>query len=153
MKTKSQSRQARSAARLAVVQALYQMELSGIGLSDALSRFQKLGAIADDGVKLARADARHLESLLRGVIQNQVEVDRAIGRALREDWPMARLDNILRAILRSGTFELLYRPDIPGKVVINEYLDVAHAFFDAEQTRFINGVLDNIAQNARADGV
>ena len=141
----------RSAARLASVQALYQMELSGADANDVIAEFvaHRLGR-ATDCPPHETTDVAHFTDLARGVVSHQSEIDRSIESALSEGWTLKRLDSTLRALLRSASFELLQRPDVPAKVVINEYVDVAHAFFDQVEPAFVNGVLDRLARIHRA---
>lgn len=136
----------RSTARLGAVQALYQMELSGSDLSDILAQYGATGAMDEDGTAIEQADFKHLEDVLRGVLANQKAIDQVISGALVSGWTMERLDATLRAILRAGVYELLHKPDIPYKVAISEYVDVAHAFFEGDEPRVVNGVLDTIGK-------
>ena len=137
---------ARHAARLGAVQALYQMEMSGDGAQEigeefAEHRFAELPVMPDQ-------DFFH--AILSGVPQHQEEIDRAIAGALSEKWKLERVDSILRAILRAGVFELVGRRDVPAKVVIDEYVAVAGAFFGADEPGFVNAALDTIAKRKRA---
>ena len=142
----------RTRARLGAVQALYQMELAETDLSDILAEFGA-GALArvddEDEAESAEGDFEFFRDLVTGVVREQRSIDPKINDCLAEDWRIDRLDSILRAILRAGTYELSNRMDVPVKVVINEYLDVAHAFFDDEEPKFINGVLDRLARELR----
>jgi N utilization substance protein B len=140
----------RKAARLAAVQALYQMDLAGTDINVVIAEFTNLrfGASAEDPAT-ARADAGFFADLLRGVVRRQREIDPIIDRQLAEGWHLSRIDSILRAILRSGVFELMERTDVPVRVVINEYLDVAHAFLSGDDPRVVNGVLDKLARRLR----
>ena len=142
--------QPRKAARLAAVQALYQMDLAGTDINVVIAEFANLrfGAEAEDP-STARADAGFFNDLLRGVVRRQREIDPIIDRQLAEGWHLSRIDSILRAILRSGVFELIERVDVPVRVVINEYLDVAHAFLSGDDPRVVNGVLDKLARRLR----
>jgi len=137
---------ARHAARLGAVQALYQMEMNGSGAEEVAQeftefRFQDLPAPPDEGFFAA---------IVNGVPQHQVEIDRAIMASLSQSWKLERVDSILRAILRCGVFELVARRDVPARVVIDEYVAVAGAFFGADEPGFINGALDTIARRKRA---
>ena len=140
----------RGAARLAAVQALYQMEISGAPLADVLAEFKihRLGKEID-GAQYREADAAFFRDLVAGVVRDQRSLDPAIDGALSSDWPLARLDATLRAILRAGAFELAARADVPARVVINEYVDVAKAFFEEDVPGMVNGVLDTLARNLR----
>ena len=144
---------ARSRARLGAVQALYQMDLAETDLSDILAEFGsgKLSEGLDEEETVGgESDFEFFRDLVTGVVKEQRAIDPKINNCLAKTWRIDRLDNILRAILRAGTYELINRSDVPVKVVINEYLDVAHAFFDDEEPKFINGVLDRLARELRA---
>jgi transcription antitermination protein NusB len=144
------ARPARSAARLAAVQALYQMEVSGIGAEAVVREFRehRFGRDAD-GPALAAADEAFFSGLIVGVIAAQGDVDKAIGRRLSSGWRLERIDATARAILRCGAFELMRRADIPSEVVIDEYVEVAKSFFAAAEPGFINAALDAIARDER----
>ena len=141
---------ARAAARLAAVQALYQMEMTGIGVEAVIAEFliNRIGH-AIDGDEYIGADANLFADLLRGVVAGQDEVDGLIIPALSGEWPLHRIDSTLRAIMRAAVFELTHRHDIPAKVILSEYLDIAHAFFSGSEPGFANAVLDTIARKAR----
>ena len=142
---------ARASARLAAVQALYQMELSGQGTDAVIEEFVDLRFGMDvDGDTLYEADAAFFSELVRGVIEHQTDIDQAIDSFLAEDWPLARLEAILRALLRPAAFELLIRGDVPARVVLNEYVDLGSAFFGEAETVFANGVLNRLARKVRA---
>ncbi len=143
---------ARSAARLAAVQALYQMEASGQGVETTIREFQdyRLGGNID-GAQMHDADAKFFADILRGAVEAQNRLDPYLERQLAAGWKLSRLDATARAVLRAGLYEMIRRPDVPYKVVINEYLDIANAFFEGEEPGFINGVLDAAAREARSD--
>lgn len=142
---------ARSAARLAVVQALYQMELSGTGVGSVIKEFldHRLGAEID-GAEYRHADPDFFADLVAGVVSRQIAIDAEVNGTLAEGWRLPRLDSILRALLRAAAYELMARDDVPARVVIDEYVDVAHAFFEGAEPGFVNGVLDRIARHLRA---
>ena len=142
----------RGAARLAAVQALYQMDVAGSGLLETTAEYEafRLGKEVD-GATYREADAQWFRAILSGVVENQKSIDPIIRQALTEDWPLSRLDSTLRAILRAGVYELLHRKDIPPKVTISEYVSVAHAFLDREEAGMVNAVLDKIAKAERND--
>jgi N utilization substance protein B len=143
---------ARSAARLAAVQALYQMEASGQGVEATIREFEAFRFGAEmDGARLHAADRAFFADILRGAVEVQELLDPHIARQLAKGWKLSRLDATARAILRAGLFELLRRPDIPAKSVINEYVDVANAFFDGQEPKFVNAVLDAAARDARPE--
>lgn len=142
---------ARGAARLAAVQALYQMEVGGAQLEDVLAEFETWRLGRDlDGVTYREADASFFRDLVSGVVHSQRTLDPMIHEALTAGWPLARLDVTLRAILRSAACELTERADVPARVVISEYVDVAKAFFSGDEPRIVNGVLDTLARRLRA---
>ena len=146
------ARQPRSVARLAAVQALYQMEVSGIGADAVVREFHDHRFDRDiDGVKLASADEAFFANLVRGVVTSQSEIDTAISRRLAAGWPLRRIDATARAILRSGAYELMRLPEVPREVAIDEYVEIAKSFFAGPEPAFINGALDAIARDERTD--
>jgi N utilization substance protein B len=142
----------RGAARLAAVQALYQMDVGGAALQAVIAEFEahRLGGEIE-GDALRPADAGFFRQLVGGVVEQQRAVDPMIHAALPPTWPLSRIDLTLRAILRCGVFELLEKRDIPARVVINEYLDVARAFFEDDEPGLVNAVLDAIGRDSRPD--
>ena len=140
----------RSAARLAAVQALYQMEMEATPLAKLLHEFHqhRLGATIEDAT-YADAETDFFDDVVSGTDARREEIDALITDRLAEGWSLNRLDRPMRAILRAGTYELIARPDVPAASVISEYIDVAHAFFDKRETGFVNGLLDAIAKTAR----
>jgi N utilization substance protein B len=142
--------QPRSVARLAAVQALYQMEVSGAGVDSVIREFGEHRFDRDvDGEQLAAADETFFADLARGVVANQAKIDQGIVKRLASGWRLERLDATARAVLRAGAFELMYRSDVPTEVVINEYVEIAKSFFEGPESGFINGALDAIARDAR----
>ena len=142
--------QPRSVARLAAVQALYQMEVSGAGVDAVVREFSEHRFDRDvEGERLAAADEAFFAELAKGVVSNQAKVDQGIVKRLASGWRLERLDATARAVLRAGAFELMYRPDVPTEVVINEYVEIAKSFFEGPESGFINGALDAIARDAR----
>ncbi len=140
----------RSAARLASVQALYQMDMASTDIQDIVHEFTSYRFASSEYNKgSAQPDATFFKELLQGVMRCQRDIDPVVDEQLAAGWRLVRIDSILRAILRSALFELMERPDVPVKVVINEYIDVAHAFFDAEEPRVVNGILHNLAGRYR----
>jgi len=148
--SKNRAGGARSAARLAAVQALYQIELADGDAASVIQEFveHRLGREVE-GDLYAEADPGLFRDLVNGVVDNGEELDHLISAALTPEWPLNRLEAVLRAILRAGAYELRYRIDVPTKVVINEYLDIAHAFFNGSEPRLVNGVLDRLAREVR----
>jgi N utilization substance protein B len=143
-------RRARSVARLAAVQALYQMELTATGVEAVIREFtdHRFGRELEDAT-LADADEAFFAEIVRGVVAEQAAIDPAIVRRLAEGWRLERLDATVRAILRSATFELSRRPDVPAEVVIDEYVELAKSFFEGTEPGFVNGALDAIARDLR----
>jgi N utilization substance protein B len=138
----------RGAARLAAVQALYQMDVGRQSLEDTLAQFQAYNLGREiEGEQYLPADADFFGQIVRGVIKSQIDIDPTIDNALTDGWPVGRIDATLRAILRAATFELLRRRDIPPSVVITEYVDVAKAFYEDDAPKMVNGVLDTIAKS------
>jgi len=142
----------RTAARLAAVQALYQMDLAGTDLADVIAQFiaHRFGA-ADEGATAAVADQLFFCEVLRGVVRRQRDIDPMLDAKLAAGWRLNRIDSILRATLRAAAFELIERRDIPGKVVISEYVNVAKDFFSGDEPKVVNAVLDKIARDQRPD--
>ncbi len=141
----------RSAARLAAVQALYQMDLTGKSLEAIIREFERhwMGKeIEEDQYK--PADSALFRVIVQGVLDRQRRIDPTVDDLLAKGWPLKRIENVMRAILRAGAWELLYSPDVPVKVVISEYVDIARAFFEREETSMVNAVLDRLAREARA---
>lgn len=140
----------RSAARLAAVQALYQMDMTGIDLNEVVAEFEthRLGQEVE-GEQYCEAEAQFFRDLVEGVVREQRRLDPMIDQQLAEGWRLTRVDSILRAILRSGAYELLLRDDVPARVVITEYVDIAHAFFGEDEPKVVNGILDRLGHKAR----
>jgi N utilization substance protein B len=143
-------RKARAVARLTAVQALYQMEVSGVGVEAVVREFADHRFGGDlDGERLADADEALFAEIVRGVVVHQGDIDPAVVRRLAAGWRLERLDATVRAILRAGGFELMYRRDTPSEVVIDEYVDLANAFADPKEAAFVNGALDGLARDVR----
>ena len=146
--------QPRSVARLAAVQALYQMEVSGVGVDAVVREFAEHRFDRDvdgpDTDRLAAADETFFAELAKGVVAHQGAVDQAIVKRLASGWKLERLDATARAVLRAGAYELMHRPDVPKEVVIDEYVEIAKSFFEGPESGFINGALDAIARDARS---
>ena len=145
--TGAKSANQRGAARLAAVQALYQMDIGRQTLEDTLAQFNAhhLGREIE-GEQYLPADADFFRQILTGVIKAQRTIDPVLDQALNDGWPVARIDATWRAILRAGAFELIKRQDIPAKVVITEYVDIAKAFYEDDAPGMVNGVLDKIVR-------
>lgn len=144
-------RSGRRAARLAAVQAIYQMELTGAGAGEVAEEFVAHRFAAEAEIAPAgEPDEEFFTAIVNGVPHHQAEIDRAISKSLAENWKLQRIDSILRAILRAACFELIARKDVPGKVVIDEYVELAHAFFNGDEPAFVNAVLDRLARRKRA---
>ncbi len=142
---------ARSAARLGAVQALYQMEVNGETAGEVVPEFLKYRLGTEiEGDLYNEADQELFTDLTKGVELRLEEIDALVASALSDDWTLDRIESVARAILRAGTYELLARPDIPTKVIINEYVDLAKAFFEDSKPGFVNGVLDKLARITRS---
>lgn len=141
---------ARSASRLAAVQALYQLDMEQTPMAMLLDEFHmhRLGAEIED-VEYAQADVRFFDDVVRGAHARRGEIDGLVSAKLAQGWSLERLDKTMLQILRAGTYELLARNDVPRAAAISEYVDVAHAFFDPREAKFVNGVLDAIARDVR----
>lgn len=146
----NQRSKARSAARLAAVQALYQRDMEGTALPRLLDEFHqhRLGREIE-GDTYADAEVPFFDDIVRGVDARGDEIDTALAARLAEGWSLKRLDKTLLQVLRCGTYELIARVDIPTGAVISEYVDVAKAFFDDREAKFANGVLDAVAKDVR----
>ena len=142
--------QARAAARLAAVQALYQHAMESPPLASLLDEFHRhrLGAEIEDDQYIP-ADVAFFDDVVQGVIARCAEIDALLAGKLADGWKIERLDRTMLQILRAGVYELIARPDVPTGTVIGEYLDVAHAFFDEREAKFANGVLDAVAKGVR----
>ena len=143
----------RGAARLAAVQALYQMDVAGSGVLETAAEYEtyRLGKELD-GSLYREADPQWFRAILSGVVEGQKSIDPVIRRALTDDWPLSRLDSTLRAILRAGVYELRERRDVPVAVIVSEYVDIANAFYEEEEPKLVNAVLDRVARAERGEG-
>jgi transcription antitermination protein NusB len=141
----------RGAARLAAVQALYQMDIAGTGVNDILAEFEShwIGREVE-GAQYLPAEAAFFRDVVSGVVREQRTLDPLVDKALSQSWPLKRIEAILRAVLRAGAYELGHRSDVPARVVVSEYVDVANAFVDKDETGMVNAVLDQIARQFRA---
>jgi N utilization substance protein B len=140
----------RSAARLAASQALYQMEIAGKGVDEILAEFEVhwMGQVIE-GDAYKPADAAFFRDVVTGVLRDQLLIDRSLDDTLAEGWPLRRVEALMRAILRAAFYELRSRPDVPARVVVTEYVDVAAAFFGPDERGMINAVLDALARQTR----
>ncbi len=143
----------RRSARLSAVQALYQMELTGQGATKVVKQFRdhRFGYDDEPG-DYVEADEEFFEDLLTGIVERQDEVDSQIAKVIKEGWKLSRLDATVRAILRAGGYELLARDDVPPAAAINEYVDVANAFFEGPEPGFVNATLDALSKILRPEG-
>jgi transcription antitermination protein NusB len=141
----------RSQARLAAVQALYQMDLAATDINTLVHEFvsERFGSGAEDQT-VAFADKDLFEAIVRGVVEHQAEIDPALDAQLASGWRLNRIDATVRANLRAAMYEILYRPDVPPRVIISEYVDIAKAFFEGEEPKVVNAVLDKLARKHRA---
>ncbi|NLS03119.1 transcription antitermination factor NusB [Rhizobium sp. P32RR-XVIII] len=142
----------RGAARLAAVQALYQMDVGGAGVLEIVAEYEahRLGQEID-GETYLKADPAWFRSIVSGVVREQLRLDPLIASALQDDWALSRLDSTVRAILRAGVFELLDRKDVPVAVIVTEYVEIARAFFEDDEPKLVNAVLDRIAKQVRGE--
>ena len=143
--------QSRSAARLAAVQALYQHRMEGTAQAKLLDEFHqhRLGREIEDE-QYAEADVDFFDDVVSGTLARSEEIDRLLAERLAQGWTLARLDKTMLQILRAGTYELMARADVPVGTAISEYVDVAHAFFDQREAKFVNGILDAVAKTVRS---
>jgi transcription antitermination protein NusB len=142
----------RGAARLAAVQALYQMDVAATGLNEIFAEFEShwLGREVE-GSQYLPAEAAFFRDVVSGVVRDQRRLDPMIDAALSKGWPLKRIEALLRAVLRAGVYELEQRRDIPARVIVSEYVDVANAFVDKDETGMVNAVLDQLGRQLRAE--
>ena len=146
----SRQRRARTVSRLATVQALYQMELAGEDVETVVREFLNHRFDADiEGQPLAEADEDWFAQVVRGVVADQKAIDERIKKRLASNWRLERIDATLRALLRSGAWELAHKPEVPKEIVIDEYVELAKAFFDEAEAKFVNAALDGVARDVR----
>jgi transcription antitermination protein NusB len=150
MTTKRSKPTTKSAARLGAVQALYQMDLAGTDVGETIAQFSSrvVGENFEDG-QCGEADFKFLKLVVDGTVREQATIDPAVDQILDNAWPIHRLDSTVRAILRAAAYEIMFLENVPTRVSISEYLDVAGAFFGEEEPRFINGVLNTLARARR----
>lgn len=144
----------RTAARLAAVQALYQMELVGSPADAVVEEFLAHRLVPDaprEEPNFGEADRDLFVELARGAASQRAAIDTTIAGALSAGWPLPRIEAVLRAILRVATYELTHRRDVPPEIAINEYVDIAHAFYAGKEPGMVNGVLDKIARDLRPE--
>jgi N utilization substance protein B len=140
----------RSAARLAAVQALYQMDVAGKGLADVTAEFEAFWIGRDvEGIAFQPAEKAFFRELLSGAVEEQRSIDPLIDSALARGWPLTRVEAVLRAILRAGAYEVTFRKDVPVRASISEYVDIAHNFYSDDEPGMVNAVLDTIAREKR----
>ncbi len=140
----------RRVSRVSAVQALYQMDVSGAPHKTVVKEFLDHRFGHEDEPGMVHADESYFEDIMTGVVANQSKIDTAIEERLTDKWPLRRLDATLRALLRSATYEIQSRPDVPALVIINEYMAIATEFFSGKEPGMVNGVLDKIAKETRA---
>jgi N utilization substance protein B len=141
----------RTGARFAAVQALFQTEQSGESAEAVIDQFvrHRIGQPGFEEGGVPQADVPLFTAIVRAAAQHAEALDSLIAAHLAAGWPMNRLDPVLRALLRAAATELHRPEEPPARVVIKEYLDIAHGFFEGEEPRFANGVLDAIARHLR----
>ncbi|MEL6686693.1 MAG: transcription antitermination factor NusB [Pseudomonadota bacterium] len=140
----------RRQARLSAVQALYQMELTGATSKPVIFEFLNHRFGFEDEEGMVAADETFFEELVEGVVREQDGIDADLDAQLPEKWPLRRLDMTLRALLRAGVFEAKHRPDVPGAVIIDEYVSIANDFFEGKEPGMVNAVMDKIAKSVRS---
>ncbi|HRK25153.1 MAG TPA: transcription antitermination factor NusB [Beijerinckiaceae bacterium] len=141
----------RSAARLAAVQGLYQMDLTGKGILEVLGEFETHWIGKEiEGDQYKPAERGLFRAIVQGVLAHQAPLDRACDRILADGWPLKRVEALMRAVLRAGAYELTHASDVPVKVVVSEYVDIAASFLDGEEVGMVNAVLDRLARETRA---
>jgi N utilization substance protein B len=141
---------AKSAARLGSVQALYQLEIGGADLGETLAQFATNAQGEDfENGECGKADFKHLREVVEGTVREQVTIDVTVDKQLSTEWPIHRINAILRAVLRAATYEILFKENVPARVVINEYVNVASAFFDKDEPAMANAVLNALARAKR----
>ena len=152
MSKRPQPGKGRSTARLAAVQALYQIEIAEGDADQVIAEFtgHRLGESVE-GVKLPKPDASFFAELVQGVVRNRRDLDDMIAAVLTEDWTIERLEVLLCCLLRAGAHELADRTDIPARVVISEYVNLADAFYGEKETGLVNGLLDRLARELRPE--
>jgi N utilization substance protein B len=140
----------RSSARLAAVQALYQMEVADKGLNDILAEFEThwIGREVE-GDQYKPVELAFFRDVVSGLLADQRAIDRQLDETLSQGWPLRRVEALMRAILRAGLYELKARSDVPARVAIKEYVDIAGAFFGRDEAGMINAVLDSLARAVR----
>jgi N utilization substance protein B len=149
----SKPRVTRSRARLAAAQALYQLELAGEDAGEVVREFQshRMGFLSDSehGEAMGEADEKLFADIVEGVVGRQTEIDKMLASALAAGWTLERIDSTLRALLRAGAYELIAHADTPVRVLLDEYVRVADAFFGGDEVSFANGVLNTLARRIR----
>ena len=127
------------------------MDLAGTGLNEIMAEFEShwLGSEVE-GAQYRPAEAAYFRDIVGGVVREQGKLDPQIDAALTRGWPLKRIEAVLRAVLRAGAYELACRADVPARVVMSEYVDVAGAFVDDDETGMVNAVLDQLAHQMRA---
>jgi N utilization substance protein B len=141
----------RQAARLAAVQALYQWQEGQHGPAEIVEQFLSVRTSeAGEGGMRRDADRPLFKDVVEGTVANKDDLEQAVSAALAQGWTWARIDRLVRAILLAGAYELVHRKDVPAKVAINEYVEIAHAFYDQGEPNFVNSVLDRVGRQARS---
>ena len=141
----------RGAARLAAVQALYQMDIAATPVNDIYAEFESHWIGREiEGSQYLPAEAAFFRSIVGGVLAEQRALDPMIDKLLSAGWPLKRVEALMRAVLRAAAYELSSRSDVPARVVVSEYVDIANAFLDKDETGMVNAVLDQLARELRA---
>jgi transcription antitermination protein NusB len=144
----------RQAARLAAVQALYQWQEGQDAPAEIIEQFLKVrtGEAGEGGMR-RDADKPLFKDVVEGTASHKDELQEIVSSSLAEDWVWSRVDRLVRSILLAGAYELMHRRDVPPRVAINEYVQIAHAFYGEGEPNFINSVLDRVARQVRADEI
>jgi N utilization substance protein B len=140
----------RHAARMAAVQALYQMDVGGVGSKAVIREFLDHRFGLEGEQDMIVADEDFFEDIITGVVREQSRIDETISDHLSKSWTLKRLDMTLRALMRSAIYEVIARPDVPALVIIDEYVSLAANFFDEKQAAFVNAALEKVAKKVRA---
>jgi transcription antitermination factor NusB len=142
----------RSAARMAAIQALYQMDIAGTGLLQIIAEYETFWIGREvDGVHFQPADRTFFKDVLKGVVREQRAIDPIINSSLTPNWPLTRIMPVLRSILRAGVYELTKRKDVPVRVILSEYVDIARSYYDDDEPGLVNAVLDKVARSIREE--
>lgn len=141
----------RQAARLAAVQAIFQWQEGAHAPAEIIDQFLRVrrGEAGEGGMR-RDADQPLFKDVVEGAVAHKTELEATLTGALAQDWSWERVDRLVRAILLAGAYELIHRKDVPPKVAISEYVEIANAFYDQGEQQFVNSVLDRVARQSRS---